>query len=164
MSFRYRGLPRAAFESLFRMSDAELSAVGARRMIADEKPGFPCRLSLADAEPGEPVLLLSFAHQNANSPYSASGPIFVREVAREPYDSERVPPAFQAGRLLSARAYDAAGMMIDADVTESSEIDSLLAKFFAQNETDYVHVHYAKRGCFAARVDRAQGLSRRPLL
>jgi len=155
MPFRYRGLPRRPFEAMFAMSDTELAAIGARRMIADDKPGFPCRISLADAEPGEPVLLLSFTHQDANSPYKAAGPIFVRESAHEPYDSDRLPPVFQAGRFLSARAYDAAGTMVDADVAESRELEPLLAKLFAQNQTGYVHVHYAKRGCFAARVDRA---------
>src|SRR5690349_5453556 len=110
MPFRYLGLSPAAFVPMFAMSDAELAATGTRRMIADEKPGFPCRVSLADAEPGEPVLLLSYAHQSADSPYRASGPIFVRERACEPYDSDRLPPVFQAGRLLSARAYDSAGM------------------------------------------------------
>jgi hypothetical protein len=154
MPFRYMGLPRAQFEPMFAMSEAELGARGAQRMIVDEKPGFPCRVSLADAEPGEPVLLLSFAHQHAQSPYKASGPIFVREGAREPYDSNRNPPVFATGRLLSARAYDAAGMMIDADVADSNDLESLLAKLFAGDETDYVHVHYARRGCFAARVER----------
>jgi hypothetical protein len=154
MPFRYMGLPRAQFEPMFAMSDAELGAQGARRMIVDENPGFPCRVSLADAEPGEPVLLLSFAHQDANSPYKASGPIFVRERAHESYDSDRIPPVFATGRLLSARAYDAAGIMIDADVTQSSDLESLLAKLFARDETEYVHVHYARRGCFAARVER----------
>jgi hypothetical protein len=154
MPFRYMGLPRAQFEPMFAMCDAELGAQGARRMIVDENPGFPCRVSLADAEPGEPVLLLSFAHQDANSPYKASGPIFVRERAHESYDSARIPPVFATGRLLSARAYDAAGIMIDADVTQSSDLESLLAKLFARDETEYVHVHYARRGCFAARVER----------
>jgi len=151
--FRYIGLPRAQFEPMFAMSDAELGVHGARRIIADEKPGFPCRVSLADAEPGEQLLLLSFAHQDAESPYKASGPIFVRENAREPYDSDRIPPVFATGRLLSARAYDAAGMMIDADVTQSDDLEALLSKLFAGGETDYVHVHYARRGCFAARVE-----------
>jgi hypothetical protein len=154
MPFRYIGLPRAQFEPMFAMSAAELGARGARRMIADEKPGFPCRVSLADAEPGEQLLLLSFAHQDAESPYKASGPIFVRENAREPYDSDRIPPVFEAGRLLSARAYDATGTMIDADVTQSNDLEALLSKLFASDETDYVHVHYARRGCFAARVER----------
>ena len=154
MRFRYKGLPFAAFEPLVRMSEAELQSLGPRRMIVDESPGFPCRVTLEDAAPGERVLLLSFAHQHAHSPYNASGPIFVRERAHESYDSDRIPPVFATGRLLSARAYDEAGMMIDADVTQSNDLESLLAKLFAGDEAEYVHVHYARRGCFAARVER----------
>jgi len=155
MSFRYRGLPAHTFEPYFRMSDAELEAIGARRMIADEKPSFPCRVTLEDAEIGEGVLLLSFPHHAAHSPFKASGPVFIRECARETYDSDVPPPVFRTGRLLSARAYDAGGMMIDADVTESDDLEVLLGKLFARGDTDYVHVHYARRGCFAARVERA---------
>jgi hypothetical protein len=156
MPFRYLGLPSVQFEPMLPMSDSQLATIGARRMIADENPGFPCRVSLSDAEPGEPVLLLSFAHQSADSPYKASGPVFVRESAREPYDSTSIPPVFQTGRLLSARAYDKDGMMVEADVTESSNLESLLTTLFARDETDYVHIHYAKRGCFAARVERTR--------
>jgi Protein of unknown function (DUF1203) len=154
-SLRFTGLPFAQFERFSRMSDAELESVGARRMIVDEKPGFPCRVTLADAEPGERVLLLSYAHQTADSPFKTAGPIFVREEARERYDSAELPPVCRAGRLLSARAYDASGMMVDADVSSSEEIETLLARLFARHDTDYIHIHYAKRGCFAARVDRA---------
>ena len=154
MSFHYNGLPVASFEPFLGMSDADLAAIGARRMIADEKPSFPCRVTLEDAEIGERVLLLSFLHQDAHSPFKASGPVFVRETAREAYDSDVLPPVFRAGRLLSARAYDAIGMMIDADLTGSDNLELLLEKLFARDDTDYVHVHYARRGCFAARVER----------
>ncbi|HEY1961225.1 MAG TPA: DUF1203 domain-containing protein [Rhizomicrobium sp.] len=154
-SFRFTGLPFAPFERFSRMSDAELEAIGARRMIADEKPGFPCRVTLTDAEPGERVLLLSYLHQPADTPYKAAGPIFVREDVRDMYASAELPPVCRTGRLLSARAYDASGTMVDADVSSSEEIETLLARLFARDDTDYVHIHYAKRGCFAARVDRA---------
>ena len=154
MTFQFKGLPFAPFEPFLRMSDAELEAIGARRMIADEKPGFPCRVTLEDAQIGERVLLVSFPHQDASSPFKASGPVFVRETARETYRSDAVPPVFRAGRLLSARAYDAAGMMVDADVIDGNNLELLLEKLFARDDTDYVHVHYARRGCFAAQVER----------
>jgi len=154
MTFQFKGLPFAPFEPLLHMSDAELKAIGARRMIADEKPGFPCRVTLEDAQIGERVLLVSFPHQDASSPFKASGPVFVRETARETYRSDAVPPVFRAGRLLSARAYDAAGMMVDADVIDGNNLELLLEKLFARDDTDYVHVHYARRGCFAAQVER----------
>jgi hypothetical protein len=155
MPFRFTGLPFSTFESLHAMTDEQLAAIGAQRMIVDEKPGFPCRVTLADAEPGERVVLLSYTHQNAASPFKASGPIFVREALRGTYESSVVPPVFLTGRLLSARAYDAEGMMVDADVVEAAKIENLLSKLFANVGTDYVHIHYARRGCYAARVDRA---------
>jgi hypothetical protein len=158
MPFRFKGLPPTSFAPLLAMSNAQLEAMGARRMIADDKPGFPCRVSLEDAEPGERLVLFSFAHQDAASPYKAAGPIFVREAARTAYDSTDVPPVFRAGRLLSARAYDAAGLMVDADVADSAKdgaLEALLERLFARDDTDYIHLHYAKRGCYAARVERA---------
>jgi len=155
MSYRYIGLSSEPFASLHAMSDAQLATIGAQRMVVDEKPGFPCRITLADAEPGERVILLSYNHQHAETPYKSAGPIFVREAARETYNSSTVPPVFLTGRLLSARAYDAGGMMVDADVAEGTQIETLVDKLFANRSTDYVHIHYAKRGCYAARVERA---------
>ena len=154
MPFRYLGLPQTVFANILAMGAAELAQIGAQRTIADQKPGYPCRVTLADAEPGEPVVLFSYTHQSAATPYKASGPVFVRQSAHEPYDSDRLPPVFQAGRLLSARAYDSDGMMVDADVTPSDGLEHLLEMLFARSETDYVQIHYAKRGCFAARVER----------
>jgi hypothetical protein len=155
MPFRFTGLPASEFDSLHAMNDEQLGAIGAQRMIVDEKPGFPCRITLSDAEPGERVVLLSYTHQNADSPFKASGPIFVREAIRDVYDSTLVPPVFRGGRLLSARAYDGDGMMIDADVVDGVQIESLLEKLFDNASIAYVHIHYARRGCYAARVERA---------
>jgi hypothetical protein len=155
MPFRYKGLPVAPFQPYFSMSDAELQIHGARRMIVDEKPGFPCRVTLADAEPGESVVLLSFEHQDADSPFRASGPVFVREAVHDTFDSAEMPPVFRTGRLLSARAYDGAGFMVEADVSPASELEGLLERLFAMDGVDYVHIHYARRGCYAACVERA---------
>src|SRR5271169_6581628 len=108
MRLRYIGLDPGQFRELFALPDAALAARGIQRVTADAKPGFPCRVSLEDAEPGETLLLLPFEHQPAASPYRASGPIFVRETAAAAYDGAGLPPVF-AGRILSVRAYDAAG-------------------------------------------------------
>ena len=154
MSFRFKGLHADPFSDLFALSDAALAAKGFVRMIADEKPGFPCRVSLADAEPGEEVLLVNFEHQPVHSPYRATGPIFVRRNAKV-FDSTDVPQALRP-RLLSLRAYDDSGMMVEADVVEGTEVETLLARLFTRDDVSYVHVHYAKRGCFAVRVERAE--------
>jgi hypothetical protein len=118
-------------------------------------PGYPCRITLDDAEPGETLLLLNHAHHAAATPYRAAGPIFVREGARETFDAVGAPPPALARRTLSLRAYDAAGMMLDADLVEGREADGLLERLFRDPAVAYVHAHYARRGCFAARIERA---------
>jgi len=153
MSFRFKGLHAEQFSCLAALSDGELEARGFRRLIADEKPGFPCRVSLQDAEPGERVLLVNYEHQPVHSPYRAKGPIFVRESAVAAYDASDVPPVLRS-RLLSLRAYDADGMIVEADVADGAEVETLLDRLFARPDTAYVHIHYAKRGCFAASVER----------
>lgn len=155
MTFRATGLSRSKFETLFALSDGELAARGMQRMIADEKPGFPCRVTLEDAEPGERVILLPFEHQPAASPYRASGPIFVREAVREAFDAVGVVPPVLRGRQLSMRGYDDAGCMVEADVVQGDAVEEAIARFFANVNVSYIHVHNAKRGCYACRIDRA---------
>jgi hypothetical protein len=154
MRLRYSGLAPAQFQPLFALGEAELAARGIVRVVADAKPGFPCRVSLEDAEPGETLLLLPFEHQPVDSPYRASGPIFVREEAKMAYEGETLPPVF-TGRILSVRAYDADDHMIEADLTEGAGADALFRAMLGRKDVAYLHVHNAKRGCYAARVDRA---------
>jgi hypothetical protein len=153
MKFRFRGISVVPFRAAFALSDDELARHGMRRMIADAKPGFPCRITLEDAEPGERLLLTNFEHQPAHTPYRATGPIFVRESAAAAYDDTEVPPVLR-GRLLSLRAYDAEGMMVDAEVVPGDDMEAALARLFAHGDCAYVHIHNAKRGCYACRVER----------
>jgi Protein of unknown function (DUF1203) len=153
--FRAKGLALSPFETLFALDDDALAARGIRRMTADARPGFPCRVSLEDAEPGETLLLLAFEHHGTHSPYRASGPIFVREAARAPFDAVDVVPPVLRPRLLSLRAYDQGGQMVDAEIVEGREVEGVIERFFARVDVSYLHVHNAKRGCFACRIERA---------
>lgn len=154
MSFRITGIDPAPFEHLHAITDADLMALGVRRVRVDEKPSAPCRISLADAEIGEDVLLLTHEHQPASTPYRQQGPIFVRAgVAR--CDAIDAMPAALAARVLSLRGFDADDMMIEADLTEGAEAPALIERFFANSSVAYMHAHYARRGCFAALVRRA---------
>jgi hypothetical protein len=154
MGFHFSGLPLEPFKDLFALSDDELLARGMRRYIADSKPGFPCRVTLEDAELGEAVILLSYTHQPAdNSPYQAQGPIFVRQSAQSPYHPVGEIPPVLPGRLLSLRGYDNDDLIVEAEVVEGGGVMGELTKFFANDHVSYVHIHYAKRGCFACRVD-----------
>ncbi len=60
IDFQLSALPLAPFVPLFSLTDAALEERGARRCIADVKPGYQCRVSLLDAEPGERLILLPF--------------------------------------------------------------------------------------------------------
>jgi len=154
MRLRYTGLDAGLFRSLFELEETELAARGMVRVTATAKPGFPCRVSLEDAEPGETLLLLPFEHQPVHSPYRSSGPIFVREQAVTAYDDEALPPVF-SGRTLSVRAYDANGHIVAAELTEGAQAEALFTVLLENSAAAYLHVHNAKRGCYAARVDRA---------
>jgi hypothetical protein len=155
MHFRISGIDPAPFHHLFELNDAELAAQRAKRYVADSKPGFPCRISLEDAEPGETVILAPFAHQTVSTAYQSAGPIFVREGAKERFEAVDIVPEQLMTRLLSLRAYDDTGMMIDADVVEGRELTAHITRFFDNAETAYIHAHFARRGCYAARIDRA---------
>src|SRR5689334_25415201 len=112
MSFRISSLPVEPFQPLFGLSDDELMKRGARRAICDEKPGFPCRVTLADAEPGASLILLNYQHLNEeSSPYRAKGPIFVRETAKEGRAVVDALPDYLARRLLSLPVYDRVATM-----------------------------------------------------
>jgi Protein of unknown function (DUF1203) len=154
MHFRISGLPLARFASLFGLSDAQLAAHNALRRIVDAKPGFPCRVSLQDAEPGESVLLLNYEHQSAASPYRAAHAIYVREKARETTCEIDSVPKMLSSRLLSVRAFDRSGMMVGADVAQGADLAATIRRLFEENDAAYLHVHNAKPGCYAARVDR----------
>lgn len=154
-SFQFLALPAAQFASFFSQTDAELKAVGARRMVVDEKPGFPCRVSLADAEVGETVVLAHFTHHDVSSPYRASGPIFVRSGATMACPAAGEIPAMFRHRLLSIRGYDAAAMMVGAEVVKGSELEDAIRRLFADGRISYLHVHNAGPGCYNCQVVRA---------
>ena len=156
MSFQMSALPLDQFQELFALSDAALGARGARRYIADHAPGFPCRVSLQDAAPGERVILVPYAHQPADSPYSASGPIFVRELAMRAVPEPGEVPNLLRLRTLSVRGYSRHSMMVDATVVEGPQLEPAIEKLFANSRVDYIHLHYAAPGCYACRVDRVK--------
>ena len=153
MNYQLRGLEPASFEKLFDLDDAALAGLGMRRMRSDQPVGFPCRVSLEDAPVGEEVLLLPYTHQDCSSPYRASGPIFVRRVQAAARIVNALP-SYLTLRPLSVRAYDAADEMVDAEVVDGTAAEPLIQRYLARTDVAYLHIHFARRGCFACRVDR----------
>ena len=155
MPFQVHALPYGPFARFFELSDAELERAGAARRSVNAKPGFPCRVSLADAEPGETVILLNFEHQPENTPYRASHAIFVRENAQQAFPKPGEVPEVLASRLISMRGFDHRHHMIAADVVEGSTLREAIPEMLGNAEVSYLHLHNAKPGCFAASVTRA---------
>lgn len=154
MTYKIAGLEPSAFAHLFNLSDAELAAHGAVRMTADKKPSFPCRVTLDDAEIGETLLLVNHRSHGGNNPYRATHAIFVSEGVTEAAKFEdEIPPALDR-RILSLRAFDCDGMMVDAALAQPGEADDVIRRLFANEQVDHIDAHNAIRGCFAARVDR----------
>jgi hypothetical protein len=71
-NFKLKSLEDTEFANIFELNNLELEKIGAVRMKVDEFPGFPCRVSLQDAEIGEEVILLPYQHHKTNSPYQAN--------------------------------------------------------------------------------------------
>lgn len=153
-SFQFHGLAAEPFRPLFSMSDEQLADHGARRLIADERPGYPCRISLADAEVGEPVWLVTYVHHDVDSPYRASGPIFVRRDVHSARPAVNEIPVMFVHRVLSIRAYDSTAMMVGANVVQGNELEQSILEFFSRRDVEYLHLHNARPGCFNCRVTR----------
>ena len=154
MSFRITGLDPRPFQPLVDLSDEELAAIGALRVVADD-PRLPCRVSMAHAALGEELLLLNHAHQTANTPYRSTHAIYVRRSAERAYEAVDTVPEVMASRLLALRAFDARHMMIDADVVEGEAAAALIERLLADPKASYLQAHYARRGCYAGRIERA---------
>jgi Protein of unknown function (DUF1203) len=155
MSFQITALGHQRFARLFAMPDDELAANLATRMMATEKPGFPCRVSLADAEVGDEVMLVNYQHQEGASPYRAAHAIFVRKGVEQAHPARNEVPELLRTRMLSLRAFDSQAMIVGADLVDGKDLGPALDSLLADETADYVHIHYAKVGCYAARAERA---------
>jgi hypothetical protein len=155
MDFRLTGLLAENFSQLFSLSDDELAAHGAVRKIADARsPGYPCRISLTDSQPGDELVLVNYEHHAVESPYRMRFAIYVRK-GEETYDAVNQIPEQLRIRTLAVRAFDANAMMVGWEVVEGKDLETAIERRFHNPEAAYLHVHFAAPGCYAARVVRA---------
>ncbi|QQA43417.1 DUF1203 domain-containing protein [Pelagovum pacificum] len=154
MSFQINALDPAPFAPLFTMSEAELVGRHARRVTADSAPGFPCRVSMADAAVGDRLILLHYEHMPAHSPFRASHAIYIREGAERARLAPGEVPEVLARRLLSVRAFDGDDMMVAAEVVEGTSLGPVLSDWLEDAGVAFVDIHYARPGCFAGRAVR----------
>ena len=155
MAYVIAGLPIEPFKPFFGLSDEELARRQIVRMTADAPVGFPCRVLLEDAKPGDTLLLLNHEYQPADTPYRGRHAIFVNEAATAAnVFVDSIPPVLSVRKAISLRAFDADGMMIDAEVVPGAEVEDAVLRMLANSAAAYIHAHNAARGCFAARIDR----------
>lgn len=143
-----------SFKHLFDMTETELKEIGAKRMIATSKPGFPCRVSLTDANLNEEVILFPYEHHKVRSPYKSSGPIFVRKNAIKADLKTNEIPLMLNHRLLSLRIYDVYGMMMDAQTVLGNELNKEIQRIFNNKGANYIQVHNASPGCYNCQINR----------
>jgi hypothetical protein len=155
MDYRIQGLSPEPFLPFYGLSDHELAERNAKRYVADANSGFPDRIEMRDAEAGERLILVSYVHQPAATPYRASHAVFVLEGAEKAYDAVNEIPEVLRRRLISIRAFDLHHWMIEGDVCDGRELDAAIQRLLAKSEVAYLHAHYAKPGCYAARIERA---------
>ncbi len=155
MSFRISGLPAEPFVPLFALSDSELADHGAVRRIADDRrPGYPCRVSLTDSEPGDELLLVNYEHHPVTSPYRMRFAIYVRR-GETTFDAVDLVPEQLRIRTLAVRAFDSAAMLTAAELIDGRALETTIECLLADRRSAYLHIHYAAPGCYAARVERA---------
>lgn len=155
MNFQISGLDVGRFEHLFGQAPDVLAQYGVERITVASQPGYPCRVSLEDVSVGETVLLMNYEHLPSQSPYRSSHAIFVKEGASEAIVAKNQVPETLRIRLLSIRAFDADGMMVDADVVDGHDLEPIIERMLSIGSVDFLHLHNAKQGCFIARADRA---------
>jgi len=153
-NFKIKAIHQNKTLPLFELSDSELIKQNALKIFVDKKPGFPCRISLEDANIGEEVILFHYQHLNVTSPYKASGPIFVRKNAKTAVLEVNEIPAMFTDSLLSIRGYDHNAMMIDAKTIQGVTLFDTIQLLFNNSKIEYLHIHNANPGCYNCQVDR----------
>lgn len=155
MSFIIRGLDPQRFQRLIGSADAVLKDHGVLRRIATSKPGFPCRISLEDAEPGDSLLLLNHESHSAPTPYRSAYAIYINEKAREAARFEdEIPPVMRA-RPIALRHFNRDGCLVGASLALKNDCREAIIAAFSDEAVSYIHAHNAAHGCFAAEVRRA---------
>lgn len=154
MTYSIRGLDPQQFAPFFAMSGEELASRRALRTRAKASAGFPCRVSLRDADEGEELLLVNYENHATQTPYRNAFAIFVRKDAEAPARFvDTVPPVFE-GRPIALRGYDANGMLASARLALPGEVDRIIRELLEDGTIAYIDAHNAAHGCFSARIER----------
>lgn len=154
--FQVSSLDALEFNHFFDLSEKELSSINAIKMIAKTNPGYPCRVSLEDAQIGEEVLLLNYEHHKVNSPYKASGPVFIRRNVKTANLKTNQIPEMLKHRLLSLRAYNSSAIMIESETVKGENLADKIDMIFSNDLVNYIHIHNSGPGCYNCQINRVE--------
>ena len=151
-NFRIIPLRTEVADAARRAADAGVSDHAV--ITADSATGYPCRHCLRWARPGERVILFPYTSILLGRPYSESGPIFVHAEPCERYaEIDKYPEQFRKGRVL--RAYNFKQDLIDAQVVNGDEPETVIEKLLQNPETAFLHARSVNRGCYTMQIERA---------
>lgn len=154
MSYVITGLSPEPFRHLFGLSDEVLREQNIVRRTADAKPGYPCRITLEDAESGETLLLLNHQSHTAETPYASRYAIFVRESAAAARTFRDELPPVLVNRPIALRLFGADGMLVGAEMGVNGELVAKIEAALARPDVACIHAHNAMHGCFVAEIRR----------
>lgn len=153
MSYRISGLSSGQFQHLFGQSDEALRGGSALRKTVEASCAYPCRISLTDASPGDEVLLQNYEHLPVDTPYRSRHAIYIREGEETCNAVNQVLEQLRK-RMLSVRGFDDGHMLVAFQVVDGQDLEAAIVRLHADSRIDYLHLHFADPGCYAARVDR----------
>src|SRR5262245_1150963 len=117
MSFRIVPVPVSVAERVRGARADGHGNIDLSPVVADERPGFPCRICLRDAEVGERMLLFSYAPFGKAAPYQTLGPIYVHAEPCRPHAEGGIPDVLRV-RLLALRGYDERDRLQECDLVD----------------------------------------------
>ncbi|GGQ48189.1 DUF1203 domain-containing protein [Streptomyces asoensis] len=151
-----RPVPADVLDELRRADDAGRPPVP----VTDEEGGAPLRCCLRRSEPGESIVLVSYAPLRRwaaatgadPGPYDEQGPVFVHARECAGPAGEELP--FTGARRV-VRRYSAAGHILGGRLVEDpGGFGAAFAEAFADPEVSLVHVRAVEYGCFLYEVRR----------
>lgn len=154
MQYTIQGLDPSILDHLRGLDEAELAKHNARRVIADAKPGYPCRATLADAEIGESLILFEYVSHDVATPFRTSYAIYVREGAGRAARYDNAEPPFWTTRSQSLRGFDKAGMLRTATLAPVGRISAEIVRLFDDPKIAYIQAYNPAYGCFMAQIER----------
>ncbi len=124
--------------------------------------GEPCRDVLRRARPNERLILASFTPFSKPGPYKEYGPIFVlADDSGEEIHRDALPPVGSEHDYLreqfAIRAYSEAEEIVDAALVKAADVQATVERFFSRPDAKFLHARFPAYGCFALRIDRADG-------